>query len=317
MSGRGVGMDVVATTVRSLSGSLAIDSEAGKGYRLTARLPASLLAMYCLLIRCEEQLLAIPANEVRLAVVSDEGEIAETSDGWTFRHEEGTFPLIHLNRLMGLPARDPTQGRQVVLLVESEIGERAIMVEALLEGRELVVMKLGPLVPRVPGLMSASILGDGRVVPIIELRALLRVAAGADFSELPTTAMAERVELPTVLIVDDSLSMRKILSRLVEDSGYRSLTAHDGMDAIQVLAREAVDVVLVDMEMPRMNGLELTTHLRSQPRTSTLPIAMITSRSTEKHRREAQRSGVDAYFVKPYRDEDVLDFLQQALEQIS
>lgn len=317
VSGRGVGMDVVASSVRSLGGSLAIDSEPGKGYRLTTRLPASLLAMYCLLVRCQDQLLAVPASEVRLAVVSDEGGIEMSADGWVFRHQEGTLPLIHLNGLMGLPVRDPEQGRQVVLLVDSDAGERAIMVEALLEGRELVVMKLGPLVPRVPGLMSASILGDGRVVPILELRALLRIAAGADLGEMLPAQAAEIADLPTVLIVDDSLSMRKFLSRLVEDGGYRTVTARDGMDAIQTLTREPVDVLLVDMEMPQMNGLELTAHLRAQPETSSLPIAMITSRSTEKHRREALRAGVNQYFVKPYRDEDVLDFIQQALEQVS
>ncbi|MBK1716421.1 hybrid sensor histidine kinase/response regulator [Thiocystis violacea] len=317
VSGRGVGMDVVASTVRALGGSLAIDSEPGKGYRLTVRLPASLLTLYCLLVRCDEQLLAIPANEVRLAVVSDEGEIQETGDGWTFRHAEGTFALSHLNSLMGVPARDPRQGRQVVLLVDSEIGERAIMVEALLEGRELVIMKLGALIPRVPGLMSASILGDGRVVPIIEPRGLSRVVAGADSSDRLAQQATERARPPTVLVVDDSLSMRRILSRLVEDSGYRPLAARDGLEAIRILARDPVDALLVDMEMPQMNGLELTAHLRSQPATSALPIAMITSRSTEKHRREAVRAGVDAYFVKPYRDEEVLDFLQQAVEPAS
>lgn len=317
VSGRGVGMDIVTNTIRSLSGSLAIDSHPGKGYRLTARLPASLLAMYCLLIRCEDQLLAIPANEVRVALLSDEGEIVETPDGWTFRHAEGDFPLLHLNRLMGLSVCDPDQGRQVVLLVEGDAGMRAIMVDALLEGRELVVLELGLLVPRVPGLMSASILGDGRVVPIVELRALLRVAAKTDFSSMAAPEIAEQIVLPSVLIVDDSLSMRRVLSRLVEDGGYRPLIARDGMDAIQILARDAADVALVDMEMPQMNGLELTAHLRAQPKTSAMPIAMITSRSTEKHRREAQRAGVDAYFVKPYRDEDVLDFLQQALEQVT
>lgn len=317
VSGRGVGMDVVASTIRALNGTLELESEPGRGYRLTARMPSSMLALYCLLVRCDGQLLAVPANEVRLAVIVEEESRRETEDGWVLDHEDGHCPLVQLSTLMGHPVRDPARGRQVALLTETDAGERAVIVDALLEGRELVVMKLNPLVPRVPGLMAASILGDGSVVPIIELRTLVRAAAGADLSDLAIEGPPEAVRLPTVLIVDDSLSMRRVLSRLAEDGGLRPLTARDGLEAVRVLARESVDVLLVDMEMPQMNGLELTAHLRAQAETSGLPIAMITSRSTERHRREALQAGVDTYFVKPYRDDDVLDFLQQALEQVS
>ncbi|MBK1723872.1 hybrid sensor histidine kinase/response regulator [Thiocystis violacea] len=317
VSGRGLGMDVVASTVRALNGALEIETHPGQGYRFTARMPSSLLAMYCLLVQCNAQLLAIPANEIRRALLSDEGRLQATREGWRFTHEEGECPLIQLNTLMGLPAPEPDRGRQVVLLMDTDCGEQAVMVDALLEGRELVVMQLSTRVPRIPGLLSASILGDGRVVPIVDLRGLIRVASGADLADLAAHAAAEEIRPPTVLIVDDSLSMRRVLSRLAEDGGFRPLTARDGMEAVQVLAREAVDVLLVDMEMPQMNGLELTAHLRARPETSGLPIAMITSRSTEKHRREALRAGVDHYFVKPYRDDDVLDFLQQALDQVS
>lgn len=317
VSGRGVGMDVVANTIRALNGVLELDTQPGVGYRFVARMPSSLLAMYCLLVECNAQLLAIPANEVRLAILAQADDIEQTADGWSVRHAEGVCPLIQLDQLMGFAAHAPGQGRQVVLLVETDTGEQAVMVDALLDGRELVVMQLGPLVPQIPGLVSASILGDGRVVPIVELRTLMQVASGADLSSLGVEEMTELTRLPKVLIVDDSLSMRNILSRLVEDGGYQPLSARDGMEAIQILSQNTVDLVLVDMEMPQMNGLELTTHLRTQPDTRDMPIAMITSRSTDKHRREAIRAGVDAYFVKPYRDDAVLDFLQQALEQAS
>ncbi len=317
VSGRGVGMDVVTNIVRSLNGSLAIESGRGEGYRLRLHLPASRLTLYCLLIQCRDQQLAVPANEVRLAVLSDEGVIEESADGWLFRHEDGTYPLAHLNRLLGLPASEFGSERQVVLLVEGDTGEQALMVDALHEGRELVTMRLGARVPRIPGLMAASLLGDGSVIPIVELRTIMRVAAGTDLPALRTEETAEQAQLPTVLIADDSLSMRRALSQLVADAGYRPLTAMDGMDAIQVMHHDRVDLLLVDLEMPQMNGLELTAHLRTQPETSAIPIAMITSRSTEKHRREALQIGVDRYFVKPYRDEEVLDYLQQALEQVS
>ncbi|WP_295388079.1 response regulator [uncultured Thiodictyon sp.] len=316
-SGRGVGMDVVANTVRALNGSLAIESQRGAGYRLQARFPSSLQTIYCLLIHCDGEPLAMPANEVRFAVLADEGEITEGTEGWQFRHGEDSYPLVHINSLLGLPARTPDEKGAVVLIAVSDSGEQAVMVDELIDGRELVVKKLGALVPPIPGLLAASILGDGRVVPIIELRAMMRIAASVDLSALAAAEELEEVKLPTVLIVDDSLSMRRVLAQLVTDAGYHALTARDGMDAIQTLNREPADVMLVDMEMPQMNGLELTAHLRAQAPTRTLPIAMITSRSTERHRREAITAGVNRYFVKPYHDEEVLDFIQQALEQVA
>lgn len=316
-SGRGVGMDVVANTVRALNGSLAIESQQGVGYQLQARFPSSLQTIYCLLIRCNGEPLAMPANEVRFAVLAAEGEITAGADGWLFRHQDDTYPLNHINSLIGLPTRVPDVQGAVVLVVVSDRGDQAVMVDELIDGRELVVKKLGALVPPIPGLLAASILGDGRVVPIVELRAMMRIASSVDLSTLAHAQDLERVKLPTVLIVDDSLSMRRVLAQLVTDAGYHALTARDGMDALATLSREPADVMLVDMEMPQMNGLELTTHLRAQAPTRRLPIAMITSRSTERHRREALNAGVDRYFVKPYHDEEVLDFIQQALEQVA
>ncbi|WP_295443109.1 response regulator [uncultured Thiodictyon sp.] len=316
-SGRGVGMDVVANTVRALNGSLTIESQRGAGYRLQARFPSSLQTIYCLLIHCNGEPLAMPANEVRFAVLAAEGEISECAEGWQFRHAEDTYPLVHINTLIGLPTRAPDVKGAVVLIVVSDRGDQAVMVDELIDGRELVVKKLGALVPPIPGLLAASILGDGRVVPIVELRAMMRVVSNVDLSTLAHAQDLEQIKLPTVLIVDDSLSMRRVLAQLVTDAGYHALTARDGMDALTTLSREPADVLLVDMEMPQMNGLELTTHLRAQAPTRRLPIAMITSRSTERHRREAITAGVDRYFVKPYHDEEVLDFIQQALEQVS
>ena len=317
VSGRGVGMDVVASIVRALNGTLAIDSESGAGYRLRARIPASLLTIYCVLIQCDDRPIAIPASAVRQAVLSDEGELRETAQGWRFRYGDDDYPLVHMDALLGLPPPDLSRPqRRPVLLVACDTGDRAVMVEALLDGRDLGAKRPGPLVPRIPGLLAASVLGDGRVAPILDLPAILASESGADLSALAAGEVIDRVKLPTVLIVDDSLSMRRALTQLVADGGYRPLTARDGMEAIRILAREPVDLLLVDMEMPQMNGLELTAHVRTQPKTGAMPIAMITSRSAERHRREALRVGVDRYFVKPYRDDEVLDFIHRTLEQV-
>ncbi|MBK1641784.1 hypothetical protein CKO12_07870 [Chromatium okenii] len=314
ISGRGVGMDVVATTIRSLNGTLALESTTGSGYQLRARVPTSLLTIHCLLIHCQGAPLAVPANDVRYAVLAAEGDRTASASGWQFHHADATYPLLHLNSLLGLPAPPLESSPGVVLVLTSEHGDHAILVDALLDNRELLIKPLGALVPASPGVLAASILGDGRVVPIIDLRTLLDFTHTAPLATAPTAALIVPLAVPTVLIVDDSLSMRHLLAQLVTDGGYRALTARDGMDALQTLRHERVDVLLVDMEMPQMNGLELTAHLRAHSATSQLPIAMITSRSTARHRHEALRVGVNQYFIKPYHDEAVLDFIQQALD---
>ena len=317
VSGRGVGMDVVANIVHTLNGTLAIESQPGAGYRLQLRLPASRLTLYCLLLRHGDHLFAVPANEVRLALLIDDGDCAETPEGWQFCHEGQCYPLHRLGRLFGGPPGAPERQGRSVLILSSDHGDRAVLVDALLEGRELVVMKPGAMVPRVPGLMAVSVLGDGTVVPIFEMGTILRVAESGDLELSWHEETDSTKPLPTVLVVDDSISMRRLLSQLVTDAGYRALTASDGMDALQILEREQIDLLLVDMEMPRMNGLELSAHLRSRSDTQALPIGMITSRSSEKHRHQAAQVGIDRYFVKPYRDDDVMEFLQQALAQVS
>jgi Chemotaxis protein histidine kinase and related kinases len=318
ISGRGVGMDVVATIVHTLNGTLAIESQPGAGYRIQLRLPASRLTLYCLLLRHGDHLLAVPANEVRSALLIEEGECVETPEGWQFCHEGHWYPLRQLDPLFGRSPGTPERRGRSVLILSSDRADQAILIDALLEGRELVVMKPGSTVPKVPGLMAVSVLGDGTVVPILDMRTILRVVESGDLKMVSWHEEADFTKpLPTVLVVDDSISMRRLLSQLVIDAGYRALTASNGMDALQILRRERVDLLLVDMEMPRMNGLELSAHLRSQPDTQTLPIGMITSRSSEKHQHQAAQVGIDRYFVKPYRDDDVIEFIQQKLAKVS
>jgi len=318
ISGRGVGMDVVATIVHTLNGTLAIESQPGAGYRIQLRLPASRLTLYCLLLRHGDHLLAVPANEVRSALLIEEGECVETPEGWQFCHEGHWYPLRQLDPLFGRSPGTPERRGRSVLILSSDRADQAILIDALLEGRELVVMKPGSTVPKVPGLMAVSVLGDGTVVPILDMRTILRVVESGDLKMVSWHEEADFTKpLPTVLVVDDSISMRRLLSQLVIDAGYRALTASNGMDALQILGRERVDLLLVDMEMPRMNGLELSAHLRSQPDTQTLPIGMITSRSSEKHQHQAAQVGIDRYFVKPYRDDDVIEFIQQKLAKVS
>jgi chemosensory pili system protein ChpA (sensor histidine kinase/response regulator) len=181
-----------------------------------------------------------------------------------------------------------------------------------MDGREVVLKNFGRYVPKVHGAIGAVILGDGSVAPVIDLVELLRVPIHDLLSEQTNrvTGVAEQriesEETRTALVVDDSLTARRAAAKVMKDAGYSVRTAIDGLEAVTILQNFAPDVMLVDMEMPRMNGLELTSHVRNAERTKHIPVIMITSRSTEKHRQQAKAAGVDVYLTKPFSDEILL-----------
>jgi chemosensory pili system protein ChpA (sensor histidine kinase/response regulator) len=313
ISGRGVGMNVVDAAIRELKGALSIDSETGKGYTLTMRVPTSTISMYTLLVRIGEETFAIPGSEIKYAAPFADGEIVQEGGVDYFRYGEERYPLEELGYLIGQKRSSRDSERPIVLIAYSDVDERAVLADALTDSRMVIAKKLGDYVPPIPGVSSATILGDGSIVPILELRRLLRREGFVESLGAFEVADEDAIKAPGILIVDDSLSMRKSLSQLVVDGGFRALTATDGMDALRVVEEEMPDVVLVDMEMPHMNGLELTSHLRANAATNHLPIAMITSRATASHREKALDAGVDHYFIKPYKEDEVLEFIEQRL----
>ena len=312
ISGRGVGMNVVDEAARELKGSLSIESETGKGYRLTLRAPLSTLFTYVLLVTAGKERYAIPSSEVRLAAPLSQGRLSEAEGRQWFDYGDQRLPLRRLDALLGAAAGEAPPAGAVVLIVYTDVEEQALLVQSLDDSRSVVAKKLSRYTPPLPGIDSAAILGDGRIVPILEVRSLLRHEPSALLAGLARPLEESVAALPRILIVDDSLSMRKSLSQLVSDGGFQPITAGDGLEALRVMERTPPDVLLVDMEMPQMNGLELTSHLRMEG--SRLPIAMITSRATESHRRRALEAGVDRYFVKPYREDEVLEFIETHLQ---
>jgi CheY-like chemotaxis protein len=205
-----------------------------------------------------------------------------------------------------------------IILVKEDNGIIAILVDELLDTHDLVMKNMGKYVTKVRGVAGASILGDGSLVPLLNLPDLLRsptqqaaMTSGAE--PMAGNEIAAAQAIPHIMVVDDSLSVRKSLSLLVEDAGFEVLLAKDGLEAIEVINQTLPNVMLVDMEMPRMNGLELTAHVRANQNTQEIPIFMITSRTTEKHREQAKTAGVNAYLTKPYQDTELLDLIEKAL----
>ena len=200
---------------------------------------------------------------------------------------------------------------------------QALLIDQAIGNEEIVVKDLGVYVPKLPGVGGVAVLGDGQVIPVLDLQNLLSDARQPVASRPPHTYRSHEAHGPEgiagtgkpalrkVMIVDDSLSVRRTLSELISDAGYQVVIARDGLEAVELLVKERPVAVLADLEMPRMNGLELTSHIRGTPKLAEIPIIMITSRSQRKHRDEASRVGVTAYINKPYTEDELLGLLHE------
>jgi chemosensory pili system protein ChpA (sensor histidine kinase/response regulator) len=216
------------------------------------------------------------------------------------------YPLHHLGALLNQGGMDlkGTQGRIPVLLVR--VGEKrlALQVDALIGNREIVVKPLGAQLSSVPGVSGATILGDGRVILILDMAAVSRMADRKTAPVAPADAAAR--ERLLVMIVDDSITVRKVTTRLLERYGFEVVTAKDGVDAVSLLQDRVPDVMLLDIEMPRMDGFELARHVRNDERLRHIPITMITSRTGDKHRERAMQIGVNHYLGKPFQEHELV-----------
>jgi chemotaxis protein histidine kinase CheA/ActR/RegA family two-component response regulator len=318
VSGRGVGMDVVHTSILELKGALEIESEPGRGSAMILILPMTLVTEHVLLVGVATQKFALPTHHLAQALTPDSGEFRRIGDSLNFHMDKNAYPVTTLADLLGLSgsASASEKDTRPLVLVKGEGNVTAVIVDYLHDSRNLVSKTMGRYVKKVRGVAGASILGDGSVVAMIDLPELLRQPAqslmplSSGGSEGESTAM---IGAPHIMIVDDSLSVRKVLSQLIEDQGFQPMLAKDGLEAVEQVSQRKPDVMLVDMEMPRMNGIELTAHIRANEATKNIPIFMITSRTTEKHRQLAKEAGVSAYLTKPYQDTELLALINDAL----
>ncbi len=309
VAGRGVGMDVVATEVKKLGGALHMETTPGQGSRFTIRLPFTLAVSHALVVRIGDECYALPLPTVEGVVRLTRTEIAAHlgSDSPTFTHGDHKYRLEHLGLFVGLePGPLPEQDVTLpVVLVRAGEHSTGLVAEELIGSREIVVKSVGPQIASIRGISGATILGDGRIVIILDIGALVRGEwRGRPSFTVPREKTDRRV---VALVVDDSITVRRVTQRLLERNGMRVLTARDGMDAIAVLQDTVPDVILLDIEMPRMDGYEVAAQVRADPRTKDVPIIMITSRVGEKHRARAIELGVDDYLGKPYQESQLLD----------
>ncbi|MGH8433498.1 MAG: Hpt domain-containing protein, partial [Pseudomonas sp.] len=329
ISGRGVGMDVVHSEVKQLGGSMSIDSTLGEGTVFRIRLPFTVSVNRALMVLSGEDLYAIPLNTIEgiVRVSPYELEAYYQPDAPRFEYAGQAYELRYLGDLLNNGQQPKLVGQSLplpVILVRSSEHAVAVQVDSLAGSREIVVKSLGPQFAGVHGISGATILGDGRVVVILDLLATIRVLHAHLLTQLlPRTASRTalpvelEVERPTlVMVVDDSVTVRKVTSRLLERNGMNVLTAKDGVDAISLLQEHRPDIMLLDIEMPRMDGFEVATLVRHDERLKDLPIIMITSRTGEKHRERAMNIGVNDYLGKPYQESLLLETIAQLVKRI-
>ena len=315
LAGRGVGLDVVRSEIASIGGRVRLESEPGRGARFTLRLPISLALTQVVLAIAGNRPFALPANTVVLVKeVKAEAWQAMTDAGYV-ELERQVYPLRSLAELTGQTAA-PLEGRlRTVLLLRSGAERIALRVDRLDGNLEAVVKPIGPQLSRIIGISGVTLLGDGRLALIIDPFILMnRVPLLAPASEAEEEAVTQP---PLILVVDDSLTVRKITGRLLHRAGYRVATAKDGVEALEALQDELPAAMLLDIEMPRMDGFEVARHVRADAQTQDLPIIMITSRSAEKHRQHALDLGVNAYMGKPYQDEALLAEIARLIGDIA
>ncbi|SEM80918.1 chemosensory pili system protein ChpA (sensor histidine kinase/response regulator) [Pseudomonas sp. ok272] len=312
ISGRGVGMDVVHEEVRQLGGSMSIDSTPGQGVHFRIRLPFTVSVNRALMVQCLEDQYAIPLNTIEgiVRVLPNELESYYQLESPAYEYAGQRYALCYLGELLKTSVRPNLLGQSLplpVLLVQCNERHIAVQVDAMAGTREIVVKSLGPQFAAVPGLSGATILGDGRVVLILDLLAPLRAMQAPTQPVRESVPEAEAKRSMLVLVVDDSVTVRKVTSRLLERHGMRVLTAKDGVDAMLLLEEHTPDLMLLDIEMPRMDGFEVATQVRNDPRLQHLPIIMITSRTGQKHRDRAMAIGVNDYLGKPYQESVLLE----------
>jgi chemosensory pili system protein ChpA (sensor histidine kinase/response regulator) len=316
VSGRGVGMDVVDSEIKQLGGSFEIDTKQGKGTSFKVRLPLTLAINQALLVNAADDVYAVPLASIEGVVRITGAELQSFYNSGQLDYEFNgvLYELKHLGRLLTGEQADYSDQYRLFPVLLAKVGDQhyALHVDDLIGRREIVVKPVGLQIGLVRGIAGATILADGRVVLILEMSAL--VVGESLFKQVREEDVVLVPEAETtVMVVDDSITIRKVTERILLRNGIKVLLAKDGVDATNILQDHKPDLMLLDIEMPRMDGFELATYIRNDDRLKDLPIIMITSRTGTKHKEKAMEIGVNQYLGKPYQEEELMKNINDLL----
>jgi len=307
LSGRGVGMDVVRTNVRRINGEIEVQTEVGAWTRFTLKVPLTVLVSEALLVRSDSEMLAVPLNTLHLVTTVGADDVRRSAGGESVAIEGEDVALVRLARTVGL-TESVAAGRIPVLVLRVGGQLLGVSVDEVLHKQEIVIKPLGPFLEGVGPYSGATVGADGRVTLVLDPPALAELATSA----APAAAVvsvgsgskgARARASRRVLLVDDSLSVRKFVGAMLTKAGLDVTTANDGAEGLARIAAEDFDVVITDLEMPRVNGYELIDDLRRRPSTRDLPVVVLTTRSGDKHVSLARRLGISHYVTKPVEEQ--------------
>jgi len=315
IAGRGVGMDVVRDAIDQLNGSIELISERGQGTEFIMRLPVAVAQLSAILARFGTQVYAIPMHD--LASVAR--ATPEEKKGREYSFDGETIPLLHPANVPGFETgggyveENLTDDDQALLIVHAGRKRAAVLCEQLIGQRDIVFKDLGTHLYNVPCISGVTIMGNGTLVPILQVEEVLQkwssVIEKTD-DRITGRPVKERGPL-RILVVDDSISVRKVVSNFITQQGWIPVAARNGIEAIEEIRREKPDVILLDVEMPRMNGFEVLQALQAQPELRDLPVAMLTSRSAGKYQEKARGLGARGFMTKPFKKEEVIRFIRK------
>ena len=310
IAGRGIGMDVVRSEIATLGGRIEVSSKRGQGTQFIIHLPLTLAVTHVVMVRSGDATYAIPSTMVEQVRQIKSAEMENLHREQKIDWQGNSYPLHYLPHLLGnMEVVQENQPRNPVLMLRSGEQRVALRVDELLGNQEAMVKNIGPQLARLPWIAGATVLGNGEVVLMLNPPQLSQRIGVAGKAVKEAASVAPLLTLPVIMVVDDSLTVRKITSRMLTRAGYHVVTATDGVDALEKLEEmgdTVPEVMLLDIEMPRMDGFALAKHLRRDPRTKNLPIIMITSRTADKHRDYAMQLGVNTYLGKPYQEDELL-----------
>ena len=316
IAGRGVGLDVVRNDISSLGGRIDMSSEAGKGAVFNIYLPITQSVAQVLTVRAGEDVYAVPVAMIEQAQKIKRDDLLAAYAEGKIKWNDVSYPFHHLAKLLDHQEHQLEELPYAsVLLLRSGVHTVALHVDDVIGNREVVMKEMGPQLARVPGIVGATVTGEGSIVLIINPVLIANREVLSVGSVTVKNIKAKKVvKKLRALVVDDSLTMRKVLGRLLEREGYEVLVAKDGMDAMESLQVRTPDIILTDIEMPRMDGFGLSRNIRDDVRTAKTPLIMISSRTADKHQNLAKEIGVDAFFGKPVQDEDLIKKMKELLK---
>ncbi len=321
LSGRGVGMDVVNSAVKEMSGTLSIHSNVGEGTEIQILLPLTLVAVHTALLEVSGNVVAIPSSNISLIHYLEKDAAKLEKGQWHIDYEEQAVEILSLSKLLGWELTEFNPNiNQAILIVDYKKQKYALSIDRILSFQDVVLQTLQPWFSNTLGINGVCLLQNDVVAPVLNIFSLLqdvkqRQAAIHIFHD--TQLEQEDINAhKRLLVVDDSLSNRKALSLMLEPIGYEVMTAVNGADALQKVEQQNFALIITDLEMPNINGIELSKALRHQDKTRDIPIIMVTSRSTEKHRKLADEVGINAYLTKPVGLDQLSNSIDNCLHKL-